>query len=238
MKNLIAGIVLLLLFQTVSSQNTYLDNKFAVKLYNMTTFADYGKSSSDSNPYPYRYTDSRLRILHPTFAFQWKTRKNNFHEVELTDFSLGITGNNKEIDTASNGQPIYSDELITTSISARYEYILNFNKIKNTKFIPSLGFAINPYFGQFHYSPGAQNEFQTSEQYFGAKVFVTPRITYHISPKIFFDLNIPICILESYYQSYKDESPTLPIHEQKTNTLNFEEFPKVFSVRVGVGITF
>jgi len=238
MKKLIAVAVLLFLFQTGWSQNTYLDYNFAVKFYNLTTYADYGKSANDTIRYPFQYTDTRLRILHPTFAFQWKTKKNNFHEVELTDFTLGIAGNNKENELDSNVIPVYSDELITTSISARYEYILNFNKLKKTKFIPSLGFAINPYFGQFHYSPGAQNDYQTSEKYIGAKVFVTPRITYHISQKVFFDLNVPICIFDTYFQTYKDENPTLSVHEQKTNTLNFEEFPKMFNLRIGIGITF
>jgi hypothetical protein len=238
MKKLIAVAVLLFFFQTGWSQNTYLDYRFAVKFYNLSTYADYGKSTSDINQYPFGFTDTRLRILHPTFAFQWKTKKKNFHEIELTDFMLGITGKNEEIDTAGNGQPIYGDELITKSISARYEYILNFNKLKNTKFIPSLGFAINPYFGQFHYSPGAPNDFQTSEKYIGAKVFVTPRIMYNLSQKVFFDLNIPVCLFDMYFQSYKDENPTLSIEEQKTNTLNFYEFPKLFSLRVGVGIKF
>jgi len=236
MKKYISVIVLLLFIKSGWTQNTNLDYKYAIKFYNLATYEDYGKSGSDTNPYPFRYTSTRLRILHPTFAFQWKTNKNNFHEVELTSFMLGITGKDSENDTTSSGQSINGNELITTSISVRYEFILNFSKLKNTKLVPSLGFGINPYYGQFSYLPGIQTEFHTSEKYFGAKVFVTPRITYYLSSKVFFDLNIPLCFFDTYFQSYKDENPELSLKERTTNTFSFDAFPKIFSVRVGVGL--
>ena len=85
-------IFLLLLFMKSGwTQNTNLDYKYAIKVYNLTTYDEYERSRkiTDTSSIDYSYTTITFQILHPTFAFQWKTKKNNFHEIELTSFMLG-----------------------------------------------------------------------------------------------------------------------------------------------------
>ena len=84
MKNYILIILLLLFIKNGWTQNTNLDYKYAIKIYNLTTFDEYRESKSDTTA----YSTKTLQILHPTVAFQWKTKKNNFHEIELTNFML------------------------------------------------------------------------------------------------------------------------------------------------------
>jgi hypothetical protein len=228
---------MLFLFQTVRTQNTNLDFKYAVKLYNLTSFEDYSNSENDTNQYSFRYSSRNFRIFHPTFAFQWETGKKNYHEVELTDFMFGITGEDGN-DTTYGGVTEGDKKFITTYISIRYEYILNFNKARETRFVPSLGFGMNPYYGQYNDQPAESNAFRTSEYYFGARIFLVPRLTYHFSPKIFIDLNIPFCIADVYFQRYTDEDPTLTLEERQTSSITFDAFPKVFSGRIGVGLKF
>lgn len=232
--------LLLLFIKSGWAQNTNIDYKNALKIYNLTSFDEYEKSRkiNDTSSDAFYYTTKTLQILHPTIAFQWKTKKNNFHEIELTNFKLDkleTTTENRD-DTAGNGQVISGNNLITTSISARYEYILNFNKTKVTKLVPSLGFGINPYYRQNKYSPKTSASFSTSELYLGAKVFVTPRLTYYLSSRLFIDINIPICFFDLYFLSDKEDNPSIPQEERTISTFNFNQFPKVFSGRVGVGL--
>jgi len=240
MKKYTIIIILLLFIKSGWTQNTNLDYKIAIKIYNLTTFDEYERSRkiNDISSTQFDYTTTTLQILHPTIAFQWKTKKNNFHEIELTSFILGklATKTENKGDTANNGQTINEYDLVTTSISARYEYILNFNKSKDRKFVPSLGFGVNPYYRQNNYTPKISSSFATSEIYCGAKVFITPRLTYYLSSKFFLDINIPICIIDSYFLIDKENDPAIPTQERTITTFNINGIPKVFSGRIGVGL--
>jgi hypothetical protein len=219
------------------TQNTNLDYKIGVKLYNLTTLEE-TMTKSDSSSFSIYKTTTTLQILHPTVAVQWKTKKSNFHEIELTSFILGKLTNKTEtiVDSTNNVQTESVIDLITTSISARYEYILNFNKLKNRKLVPSLGFGINPYYKQYKYSPETSSSFPTSLQYIGAKIFVTPRLTYYLGSKFFVDINIPICFLDGYALIDKEDNPVLPVEERTITTFNFNGFPMIFCGRIGVGL--
>jgi hypothetical protein len=240
MKKCILLFLVLLFMKSGWTQNTNLEYKYAFKIYNLTTYDEYERSRkiTDTSSNQVDYTTTTLQILHPTIAFQWKTKKNNFHEVELTSFILGklVTKTEYKDDTTNNGQSESGFDLVTTAISARYEYILNFNKSKESKFVPSLGFGINPYYRQNNYSPEISSSFPISEIYLGVKVFITPRLTYYLSSKIFIDVNIPICFFDIYFLSEKENNPAVPIQEQTINTFNLNGFPKVYSGRIGVGL--
>jgi hypothetical protein len=228
---------LLFLFYSGIAQNTNPDYRFAVKLYNLTTYEDYSNSGNDTNQYSLRYSSDNLRILHPTVAFQWMTKNGNSQEIELVDFNYSITGKDGK-DTTEWGQLEADYTFKKTNLSFRYEYILNFLKGKDSRFVPSLGFGINPYYWHYTELPSIPSEYRTAENIIGAKFFLTPRLIYHISPRFYLDLNIPICIIDSYFDSFNNEDPTLPVDEHQTNTINLEAFPKVFSGRIGVGLKF
>ena len=233
-------ILLLLFMKSGWTQNANLDYKNAIKIYNLTSFEEYNKSKKpgDTSSNNYCYTTTMLKILQPTIAFQWKNKKNNFHEVELTSFMLGKLGTKTEIknDTSNDRQTISGNDVISTSLSARYEYILNFNKSKDRKFVPSLGLGINPYYRQNKYMPKISTSFPASEQYLGVKIFLTPRLSYYLTSKLFIDINIPICFGEIYYTIDKYEDPTLTIEQRTTSSVDFREFPKIFSGRIGIGL--
>jgi hypothetical protein len=176
--------------------------------------------------------------LHPTIAFQWKTRKNNFREIELTTLALGRLGTKTVIksDPSNYGQIISGNEIFTTAVSVRYEYILNFNKLKDKKLVKSVGFGINPYFRQDNYSSKVATSFPTSEKKIGMNVFITPRIMYFLTSKLFIDVNVPLCFFNTYFGVYKDDNATIPVEERRISTFNFNQFPKIFSGRIGIGL--
>jgi hypothetical protein len=239
----IKQLTLLLMVITVKTslgQNTNLDYKSALKIYNLTTFEEQIKSRrlNDTSSYRFQYTNTLLKILNPTIAFQWKSKNYNFHEIELTGLILGKNGTKTEIinDTTNNRQTINGGDLKTTVISVRYEYILNFNKSKDRKFVPSIGFGINPYYRQINYSPKITSSFPTSEISFGMRTFITPRLTYFLTSKLFIDVNIPLCVFDTFYLADKEDNPASPVQERTITTFNYNQFPKIFSGRIGIGL--
>lgn len=233
-------VFVLFVIKTGWTQNTNLDYKSSLKFYNLTTFDEQTKSRmlNDTSDALYQSTNTTLQILHPTIAFQWKSKKNNFHEIELTSLLLGKIGSKTVIvnDATNNGQTINGGNLTTAVISARYEYILNFNKSKDSKIVPSIGFGINPYYRQNNYSPKISSSFPTSEISVGMRTFITPRLTYFVTSKLFIDINIPLCFFDTFYFLDKEDNPAIPVEQRTIKTFNYNQFPKILSGRLGVGI--
>ncbi len=225
------------LISTGWSQNTNLDYRIGLKIYNLSTFEENFKSIQLSDTSSYQFTNTSTQILHPTIAFQWKAKKNNFHEIELTNFVIGKTGAKTEFVADTNGIPFVSgQDVVTTALSVRYEYILNFNKSKDSKLVPSLGFGVNPYFRKNKYSPLASSSFPASESSFGLRAFITPRVTYFITQKIFVDFNIPLCLFDNFILTEMRDNANLPVEQRTVSTYNFNQFPKFISGRIGIGI--
>ena len=113
---------------------------------------------------------------------------------------------------------------------------MTFRKEKEKKLIPSFGFAASPYFKLTHYSPVLANAYPTTESFFGARFFVTPRLTYYLSSKFFIDINIPLCVLSTYFLTDRADNPALPVNERRAYTFSFETFPSILNARIGIGI--
>ena len=231
-----------LFFSAISwSQNSSLAYSKALKMYNLTTFDAVSNTSQSSDLAGISFNSSvkTFQLLHPTIAFQWKTKKKeNFHEIELSSFSFRRTNtmDEKITDSTNISQIISGSEETNCSIAARYEYIFTFFKTKDKKFLPSLGLGINSYFLQSSTLPKTADLFPVSETLIGSKVFLTPRINYYLSPKLFLDFNIPLCIMDFNLKSSRKENPVLPINQQRISVFQFQQFPTVFSARIGVGI--
>lgn len=238
MKKPISLIILVLLTLCLWSQNQNPGYRYAVKLYNQTTFENYDKTEPDSVYDHYFYTDKKLQLLHPTIAFQWKTKKNNFHEIELTSFSLDKIETGTEIrnDTSFIYSTVSGAEIVTTNISVQYEYILNLIKSPDARFVPSVGFGGNAYYRQSNYKPKVTESYRTSENLVGARAFVIPRLTWYFSSKFFADINVKLCMFDTYFLSDKDKDPRLTLAEGTKNSLNLELFPKFISGRIGFGV--
>jgi hypothetical protein len=236
------GVVILLLSIMTSgwTQNPNLDYKYAVKIYNLTSFEEYSKTKKpdETSASSYYTTTSMLQILQPAVAFQWKTSRNNFREIELTSFMSGQVRTKTELknDTADISQTVGDNKVLSTSVSARYEYIVNFNKQKDKKLVPSVGFGVNPYYRQNKNLPGVSSSFSATEKYLGVRLFITPGLSYYLTSKLFLNINIPLCVGEIYYMVDKDENPLYSANQRTTSSVNFSEFPKIFCGRIGVGL--
>lgn len=233
-------IILTVIVEKSWGQNSNLDFKSALKVYNLTLFEEQSKSRTlnDSTSYRNQNSSTILQILHPTLAFQWKSKKNNFHEIELTSLVFGKNKTKTEIvnDSTNNSQTINGGDHTKTIISVRYEYIVNFKKLKESKLVPSIGFGINPYYRQANYSPIISSSFPNSEISVGVRNFITPRLTYFLSSNFFVDLNIPLCFFDTFILNDKENNPVIPVSHRSISSFNFDLFPTVLSGRIGVGL--
>ena len=213
------SISLLLLFVNIAwAQNKNLNFRGSVKFYNQSTFVDRSLYHLDSTFFEMQYRKTNT-YFHPGFAFQLMNKRKNIHEFELSDLSFG--GN------------------VIANISLRYEYIVNMNKAKDRKWVPSLGFAANPYFAQQQYGQGLDLKYLSTVKYFGLKAFITPRITYYLDTKLYFDLNVPVCVFDMYHKSFKTDDPAVQQDQREIHNYNFGAvFPNMTQIRIGIGLKF
>jgi hypothetical protein len=219
------------------SQNTNINYNCAIKVYNMASYEEH-TISMIQGPFSNKYVRYDLQLFHPTIAVEWKTKKNNFHEIELTSFTVGQVETIAQLTTDSSGivHALNGNNLSSTFISLRYEYILNFCKSKDKKLVPSMGFGINPYFRQDNLEPQVSSFYPESVRYIGARTYLIPRLTYYPNSKLFIDVNIPLCVFDAYSVVDKEQNPAIPENLRTITEFNYEEFSKIFSARIGVGI--
>jgi hypothetical protein len=221
------------------AQNPQPDYKIALKIYNLASLEEYTNVTASENDSSTQYTFNtrKLDIFHPTFAYQWSNKKEDFHEIELTRFSLSNTvfGAQSQMGNSNSTMLSGSERMRTIDISVRYEYIRNFRKGLDKKMLPSLGFAINPYCNHIVTQPIVSTSFPTSSWHLGARMFVVPRLNFTLSKRIFLDINIPICIVDNYQLRNKYANPAIPLDNRITYSNLFELLPRVYSIRFGVG---
>ena len=162
----------------------------------------------------------------------------NYHEIEFSKLIIDRTDITSYDLTDSIGQPDHtraSSLRTNITVGLRYEY--NYIIIKNpdSKFQPSIGFGVNPYYTLYNYKPKVSLSYPVKEHTIGAMVQILPRIIYNISERWFLDLNIPINLSDFYYTNNNTGNPTLPIAERNTGTINLDVFPGKYLFRFGAG---
>jgi len=237
MKNLVLILMVGCIYTSCYAQDEPLNYKIALKMYNLTRV-----QSSVIQPTfpgnPATITTTSIQVFHPTLAVQWKGTKNNFHEIELTDFSLNKTATKSEL-IGPNGAAVSttnSPDVMATNLRMRYEFTANFALSKDSKLVPGMGFSVSPYLMQVNYLPQANIEFATFERKVGAGIFVIPRLSYYLSSKLFLDLNFPVCIADGHYSTIRRENPVLPLQQRTVSTWQMESMPQYFSMRIGIGV--
>ncbi|MCB9246393.1 MAG: hypothetical protein H6606_08175 [Flavobacteriales bacterium] len=211
----------------------------SLKFYNLSTWSVNSTSSKDASGFTIENTRVDWQLVQPTLAFQWNTPRNTFHEIELTQLRFyGISNKSDRInDTTGHIEPVpMGSDMRIAEVSVRYEYNFYLNRSTSQKLIPSAGIGINPYFRLTDSSPRNSNSFPTRQTNSGAMFFLMPRLLYHISDKLFLDLNMPICLADSYLDVNKVENPLFTEGQQRTSSYNFQLFPQIVSGRLGIGL--
>jgi hypothetical protein len=236
MKQLTIVLLLSVVGHLCYGQNKNLDARYAVKLYNITSW-EKQQEPFQQGIFMGKTTEKEFQLLHPSLAFRIKNAKNNFHEIELTELEVGKENSVSEVDYNGIVIPIQGSNITNTTIAVRYEYTLNFNKKKNSRFMPALGLAIMPYYQRTNFTPVLSTQYPVANTHIGAKGYLVPRLNYAISSRLFLDLNIPICITDTYMEMVNTKNPNITQQEQKHETGNFDGVPNRYSFRIGLGLT-
>lgn len=203
-------------FQTLFSfaqtnEKTASDYKFALKIYSNVSI---NKNVQGKNVY---------NVGLPTFAFQWNVGKKNWQSVELMQCKLGLG----TYLSSTNEQQRVS----TSSIALKYEYNWNFLE-KPHRLTPSIG--IGATLGLDNYN---SHFLKTGDKYdntiLSLKTFVTPRLTYNFTPKLFGELSLPIEIYNPYMTFSRSKTASLNAHNSTYSTS-----ARTFAPRVGIGYRF
>lgn len=212
------------------TDNAVVTPKYAIKVYNSFGY----QNSVRYNGVGLGSTTHRLKdmtLLKPSIAFMWNDKKGNSREIELSSFSI----NRRDDRSYSGNVSISGMKMMTTDISLRYESIINFAKKKDWKLKPSLGTGLNPYVLVDRYIPYTSTSYPRTDQRYGLRAYVAPRLNYNVSKRVFIDLNIPITVAAMEFAHQKDLAPVLG-GNAGYGTANFEAFPMQISARLGVGI--
>lgn len=236
MKSLILMPLILMAASFCYGQNKNLNAKYSVKLYNQTSWQQ-DKSTGNNGLFPTETTDKQFQLFHPTAAFRLKDARNNMSEIELTQFEIGKDENTTYINLPDGRSlPVNGGTSNNTNIAVRYEYIRNFCKKANSKWMPALGFAAMPYYERTKFIPILSNEYINANTKTGMKAFLVPRINYAISSRFYIDINVPICVADMNIQKANYNNPALTVQQQKQQTTNFNLIPDSYSLRVGLGL--
>lgn len=217
------------------AQNKNINARYAVKLYNLSSWQKQ-EQPYFQGIYSGVTTQKEFKPFNPTVAFRIKNARNNFHEIELTEFKVGSEDFLSTLDQSGVTIPMAGGKTNTTAIAIRYEYTLNFNKRKNSKLMPAIGLALMPYYQRTNFTPVLATEFPAIKTQIGAKGFLIPRLNYAISSRLFLDVNVPFCVTDMYAEIKNAKNPILTQQEQKNDTGNFDGVPQFYSFRVGVGL--
>lgn len=232
--------LIFLICTSSQAQNSFLDYKMALKIYNQSTYEAQTRSypSGDSTMSTIFETNKSFQIIQPTLAFQWKSGSNNFHEVEISGIRVGKYGTRTEREDSTTGlrETVAGQDVSQTSLAIRYEYIVNFNKKSDHKLVPSLGFGAGTNYGRHKSEPYISNSFPVTQTQVSLKLFLTPRLTYYFNSKLFMDLNIPVCVSDLNTTVFHVENPAFTSRQQKNTDYTFTGFPKIVSGRIGVGL--
>lgn len=236
MRSLIIAVVCMLPLYSSAQEETMAKDagrSIQLKLYN-TASASFANTRSNYYPFgTYTYPYS-FEILHPSFAINVKNKKSNFHELELRLLNIKQS-ETKTIQTAPQ-MLVHGNELYEMNFALRYEYIINLNKKQDAKVVPAIGMGVSPYFDRYNYTPLTPTFSPARQTYIGAELFVTPRLLLRAHKRIVFDINLPLCLMDSYFDIHTERNPTIPSTSWRQTATNIQFMPQYFSVRLGVGV--
>ncbi|HET6224828.1 MAG TPA: hypothetical protein VFF27_01020 [Bacteroidia bacterium] len=243
MKKILSLIMGITLTTVAIAQNPYLDYKYAWKINNLTMLSNNRYPVYVSTPYAIpafrgAIFNNYVQWLHPTFAFDWQSKRKNTHEIELIDLIVGRSNINYFNYSTSSGSQTVSDKTRQTSISLRYEYMINFCTNKESRWVPSLGFSFNPYYRSFNSIVSDPLTTHSNLQTAGIRLSFNPKITYYFSKHFFVTAGIGLTMLDYSFSNYTT-GPANQIGQQRVRTLhNFKGVRELIEFRVGIGYKF
>jgi len=239
MKSLQLNLCFLFFAGQLFSQNENADSRYAAKIYNLSSFGQAYRTSGDTSVFGSKAIGNGMSLVHPTFAFQLRGKKGNYHELELINlYQIKNPVATDIFDDSSQTFVVLPDgaQQTATYLSFRYEYTMSFKTDDAAKMEFSLGFGINPHFSARKLESFTPTVFNSNQRTFGFRTFVIPRLSYFLTSKLFLDLNIPIAVTDMGFTRAQNFNPVIPEQQQTISNFNLQALPRVITCRIGVGL--
>lgn len=150
--------------------------------------------------------------------------RQSIHQWNRSDSEKSIRFTSAEID----------DELI--ELNFRFLYELGFRFLPDSKIAPSFSAGIEPFVSYVGILPTYPPFFPVHNTRIGTNLYVIPRITYELSPRLYFDLSVPISLFQAYWNRELYSNPALTFEEQRTRYFNGSIINGDFQIRMGLGV--
>jgi hypothetical protein len=153
------------------------------------------------------------------------TKRNNFHEFELTQFNI------------SKGYDQYTYEKVKSSdVGLGYQFMWSLTK-KSARWVPLLGFGSSVRFQSVETNSQFGSFYDRNYSLIIGSFGVVPQLRYFASEKFFFDLAIPLNCFDLSYGSKGTENPSIPVRQQKMDGFSVEFIPfSLLQVKIGAGV--
>jgi hypothetical protein len=169
-------------------------------------------------------------------ALMKKTKKNNFHELELNTFDFE---NYKTPLYNSLGQPIGHVRYNRQDIGFRYQYTFSF--MKKAKLNPQLGLSLLNRYQGTESEPSVTNSYPRRTRQWNGIVAVSPQVRYNISPRLFADLAFPVELADFGFTFQEINNPGIPIRQQRNGGFEYDQLQNWddrLHIRFGAGLMF
>lgn len=231
MKNILLASVLLITMQA-QAQNKH---PFSVKGYMNISPTHFVAPINENFP-NYHQETTWSNFAFPSIAFNVQNKSGNYHEFEINKFSIAQEDKKYEFfDSLGRTYLVDGYKQTTTNIALRYEHILSLFKKKKFIVKPSVGLGVMPYYSRVSMVPYTTAGYPALQTYIGINAFVVPRININFSPRVYMDLNMPVCIADFGVRNAHFINPATPLPNQQYNVVNAAFFPAYLSFRLGMG---
>lgn len=232
MKYILSIILLSLSLQSYGSDTTSVGGKYQLKGYLLFT-PNHESSDLQLNRLGYVSYVSINHRISPTLAFNFRNKKGNRHEIELSGIGVQEVQTYQAFLADTFAITSYGGSLTSSRIQMRYEYMQVFMKKK--RFQPCIGLGISPYYFRYKSLPTANYYNFFTEHSYGIQAYLTPRINYYFSKRIFLDVNVPIKMLDFKYSTRKEQIGLSP-NPNKLNGTDTKVFEDALYIRFGLGL--
>lgn len=172
------------------------------------------------------------------FGSVFMTKSKNMHQFELNNVTMNFNDTRKILMNDSLGQQTIIDGATTDkfSMSFSWEYIYNFRKDKDKKWIPSIGTGLIAYASAEATTPEVSTIFPSSKLFLSVRQFIDFRLSYFANEKTWIDFSVPLNFNEFNVYSTHEENPAVSLNQRRQTMIGFNVFPNIFMLKLGMGV--
>jgi hypothetical protein len=228
--------IVLLACLTISA-GAFAQHEYRIKLYQHTSSLETVYQRPSSGGPDQKSGDRHFTTGTFSVAFNVISLRGNFHH-ELEIFMPQINRSAQGIQFPRNFElsrnPSTND--VISAYSFRYEVNQDITNVTK-RFVLNLGAAINPYHIEMKFNPLENKVYNSGARITGATFNIIPRVSYQLTDRLSFELNVPVNVFDIYRVRHHTDNPTISKDAQSKTGTEHMFFNDIYTVRFGIGYT-